>query len=151
MLEKVLKRRPADGERITFWLDAWLEDGPLSEIAVNPIGEELKKNEGTGLLVGRRLWKCDQIDQLLPHSALQKLSLLQLRIARLGEDMCGWLQPNNATLKMKEAYASEAGWVNTKFWEGWKVLRKIKVQQSVRFFLWFLAHDSLLINYSSWR
>lgn len=42
LLNRGLKWRVVNGEATRFWVDVWLEDVPLSELALNPIGEVIK-------------------------------------------------------------------------------------------------------------
>lgn len=79
LLKKGMKWRAINWGRIYFWLDAWLEDSPLCEVAVTPIGEDLKQMNVRDYWLEEEGWKWDQLKQILPPSSLQKLSSLQLQ------------------------------------------------------------------------
>lgn len=137
-----------NGERTLFWVDKWLDDQCMSDQCVRMVTEEERLFAVAGYWRESGGWKWDLIGGILPASVLVRLAGIGLSLITEEEDDAGWLTPENKSFTVKSAYDLLTGRSAGEVWKGWKRIQCLKVQEHTKVFLWILAHDRTMTNWT---
>lgn len=101
--------------------------------------------------VNEARWNWEELGNALPSWVLLKLASRIISSSKLDEDLKGWCGTTNGIFSVKSAYRIETKWTEAREWSGWKLTWGLQVQESVKVFMWTLAHNRLFTNQARWR
>lgn len=140
-----------NGCRACFWTDVWVGSRPLCD----DLRRTLSANEVLLTVADYWLegcgWKWGQIGNEIPMERLLQIASEVVRVGEDAEDKLVWGQRTGGAFTVKDAYTSIVDLLQEPQWLGWQRIWKLKTQQRVRIFIWLLARESLMTNYTRWR
>lgn len=134
-----------------FWEDPWQEDKPLLAMVKAQVPEYLLGKKVADFWNANDGWAWQHIESLLPHSTLLKMASVVLNKSSEVGDLLVWGDEPDGRFTVSKAYRKLNFYENPGGWTGWRIIWQLKVQQRLRTFLWLLAHEKLLSNFSRWR
>lgn len=75
-----------------------------------------------------------------------KIASVSLRHELEAYDKFSSMEARLGRFTVKETYKLVAEWSKENQWEGWKLVRKMKIQQRVKVFIWIMVHGKFVTN-----
>lgn len=72
-------------------------------------------------------------------------------VINTGESQCdrfSWLSESNMKFTVASAYKLLRKENDSGVWKGWKKICRLRVQERIKVFVWLLAHDKILTDWS---
>lgn len=138
-------------KRKLFWSDQWLQEGPLLQHYVQQLEDEILKKRVCDYWIRGWGWDWGSFSAYLQHSAQLTIASSVLEQEGSQVDEFGWLKLNGRDFSVRSAYDLQQERRIGSNWRGWKLLWCLKIQSRVRVFIWLIARDRILTNYSRWR
>ncbi|KAL8150248.1 hypothetical protein V2J09_020056 [Rumex salicifolius] len=127
-----------DGSKIRFWLDHWLDGGPLINLVVSmpPVDMLSARICDFWELDGGWVW--GQFSNYLPASCLMRLCAVVIRRGPNFADSIGWAHSRDGEYSTKSAYLSlkPLPSMETELCDIFRRIWRLRVSERIRMFLW---------------
>ncbi|KAL8159786.1 hypothetical protein V2J09_001323 [Rumex salicifolius] len=142
-----------DGSKIRFWLDHWLDGGPLINLVVSmpPVDMLSARICDFWELDGGWVW--GQFSNYLPASCLMRLCAVVIRRGPNFADSIGWAHSRDGEYSTKSAYLSlkPLPSMETELCDIFRRIWRLRVSERIRMFLWIGVHGKLMTNAERFR
>lgn len=129
-LRRGLKWMVRNGKSAAFWRDIWLGERPFCDLLHAQVEEEDMEMKVGQFWESNAGWKWELTNHRLPLMIMVELAEFTLRPETTTLDSFAWALGRGGKFTMKDAYVLSTGWSEEPVWEGWRLLWKIKVQES---------------------
>lgn len=141
----------SDGKRVFFWKDNWLQGGPLIHRCVQHPGEEEATKRVCDYWIPGVVWDWPAFTEFLQATDLLLIASSALAEEGSGVDKFGWLKMDGGRFSVRSAFDVQQRRIVEQVWKGWRVIWRLKAQKRAQVFIWIMAHDKILTNFSRWR
>lgn len=113
-----------NGRIIKFWMDTWLGESPLIEVARQLVDDEDQTKSASDYWSGED-WECSTLNDWLPSSHFEALKSISLLNCNSIKDKVIWGRTSNGKFSSKSAYQSQM-FVDPLEDKGWKEIWSLK-------------------------
>ncbi|KAM2383224.1 hypothetical protein ACFXTH_040808 [Malus domestica] len=134
LLKNCLIWRVGSGANISFWFDAWLDDGILADKALIPLDVSAKAVKVIDFCYGN-CWNVSALRAVLPEEYVWKISTIPIGLNDGDSDCIIWKHSNYGNFSVKSAYLASIDYEDFADWS-WSDIWKLKLPPRVLHFLW---------------
>ncbi|CAA7042576.1 unnamed protein product [Microthlaspi erraticum] len=137
-----------DGKHVKFWMNRWLVEKPLREVALLPLANETEEVRVCDLWRNGTGWLVEQLESLLTSSVILQLQSVVIDNVTGAKDRISWGERPDGRFTVGSAHAfftrdntprQDLGAVFTRVW-------RVVVPERVRTFIWLGVHQVLMTN-----
>ncbi|KAL8151867.1 hypothetical protein V2J09_021675 [Rumex salicifolius] len=142
-----------DGSKIRFWLDHWLDGGPLINQVVSMPPVDMLGTRVCDFWEPDGGWAWGQFSNFLPASCLMRLCAVVVRHGPNVADMISWAYSRDGEYSTKSAYLSlkQPPFMETELCDIFRRIWRLRVSERIRMFLWMGVHGKLMTNAERFR
>ncbi|KAF7832314.1 putative ribonuclease H protein At1g65750 family [Senna tora] len=134
-----------NGARIKFCRDYWVHGFPtLESVALAPIPQDMINMATNQFISISGEWNWSSFPHLLPQDVLNTIACIEPPRVDQGPDQYAWDLEPSGNFTVKSAYLKLISLDSTNMLHIWKKIWKCQTTQRIRFFLWSMAHDSIM-------
>ncbi|CAL1353808.1 unnamed protein product [Linum trigynum] len=135
-----------NGKHTHFWLDPWIMQVPLIDMALEEIPEEKKEQLVADLWEPDSGWRLDEFQSLLPQQVVDQIRAAIVDPLAAEEDRPFWSLTANGSFSASSTFKAlqhQNPEVNQHYW---KRIWKLQVLERVRVFIWMAVQGKLTTN-----
>ncbi|CAL1360326.1 unnamed protein product [Linum trigynum] len=134
------------GRKTHFWLDCWVSQVPLRELAVDNVPPELEGVKVADMVGEDGCWKTELFVNLLPEEVTQRILSVAVDSASDEEDQLFWTASSDGRFTTKSAFSLLIQHQPDQDEGIWKIIWKLPTLERVRCFMWQAFLDRLATN-----
>ncbi|CAL1400076.1 unnamed protein product [Linum trigynum] len=135
-----------NGKGAKFWRDVWLLQVPLTEVALQPVTEEMLNAHVADYVDEEGSWDIDRLEAWLPPEVLQKITANLVDPLSLEEDTILWTASSNGHFSTSPAYSLALPPRHDPNEKMWRTIWKLPVAERVRCFVWLVSLGRIATN-----
>ncbi|CAL1358629.1 unnamed protein product [Linum trigynum] len=132
-----------NGRHTKFWLDVWVLQVPLKDVAMDTIPEDLENARVADFVTEDGLWRTELFADLLPFEVLGKILSIVVDKLSVEEDTMFWSAAAYGRFSVKTAYSLLNQRSTDPDEKYWRILWRLPVLERVRSFMWMLLLDKV--------
>ncbi|EOY32759.1 Ribonuclease H protein, putative [Theobroma cacao] len=142
ILEKGLGKVVTNGIATRFWVDSWLDCGPLIDYANRDISNIEANLPVVSFCDESGQWDLEYLNQVLPLHIVLRIVAVLIDPKSDKDDATVWIFTSNGEFTVNSAYKSQqvSTGANSSFW---KTIWKLPCSRKVCLFIWRVLHNSL--------
>ena len=129
-----------------FWHHNWVLNKPLSQLATYTIPPSIRDFTVIDCWDVNNGWKWELFSDFLPEEALKSIAACEVTIGDEYQDELIWDGLSHGRFSIKSALKivrNEGSEISDGLW---RQIRRLKVPQRMRFFIWRTTHDRMMTN-----
>ncbi|XP_021717958.1 uncharacterized protein LOC110685744 [Chenopodium quinoa] len=140
-----------NGHNTVFWDHKWVGDTPLSNMATQPILQELEGATVAEMWEENSGWRWNIFAPFLPQDILKLIQNHELRVDPSIGDLVYWKGDSKGRFTIKSALRIMRQESDALDESCWDLIWTSPIQQRVRAFLWLACHNRVLCNQNMFR
>ncbi|CAL1353630.1 unnamed protein product [Linum trigynum] len=135
-----------NGTATKFWLDPWILQGPLKDMALEEIPAERLEEMVADLTNEDGMWCTERFAGLLPMDIQDKITSAAVDKFSTEKDTLFWTLSSNGKFSTKTAYESLLPLGTDSDAKFWKLIWSLPIPERVRCFVWLTCLGKLATN-----
>ncbi|CAL1397034.1 unnamed protein product [Linum trigynum] len=135
-----------NGKRTKFWLDPWVLQVPLKEVALGHIPESDTAEPIERFVEEDGTWQTELFEDLIPSDVFQKILSIGVDKMATEDDTIFWSASSDGRFSAKTAYSLQNQGTPDPDEDVWKIIWSLPVPERIRSFLWLAFLGRLASN-----
>ncbi|CAL1397044.1 unnamed protein product [Linum trigynum] len=138
-----------NGKRTNFWLDIWVSQVPLRDLAIDGIPMDLEGKKVAEMVRDDGTWKTELFEHLLPSEITQKILSTMVDTLSQEDDDIFWAAAADGKFSTKSAYnllTQHSQHLSAHDEKTWKTIWRLPTPERVRSFMWLASSNKLATN-----
>ncbi|CAL1412749.1 unnamed protein product [Linum trigynum] len=135
-----------NGKRTKFWLDPWVLQGSLKEVATMHIAEDVEQMTVADYVTADGTWRTDMFEALLPTEICQKILSVAVDTLSSEEDTLFWTASPDGKFSTKSAFNLITPQPQDPDEKLWRTIWRLPVPERVRVFMWQTCTGKIATN-----
>ncbi|XP_019186483.1 PREDICTED: uncharacterized protein LOC109181186 [Ipomoea nil] len=135
-----------NGRNTLFWLDIWIGDRPLRELATYQISELASQLTVADYWSEPDGWKWDILENCLQSATLDAIAATIVCPEGNLQDQVVWREEISGSFSVSSAYELLSKNQNTTKELAWDNIWKLKIPTRIKTFLWLVRHNKVMTN-----
>ncbi|CAL1390513.1 unnamed protein product [Linum trigynum] len=134
------------GKHTKFWLDVWILQVPLIDVAVSTIPSDIEGAVVADFVTQEGTWRTELFSDLLPQDVLQKILSTAVDNLSTEGDTMFWSASSDGKFSAKSAYSLLNQHTADPDEKHWKTIWQLPVPERVRNFMWVTLLGKIVTN-----